>query len=310
MSFEEYIKEVKAKLFNNSFEICEEKSINYGYQMKVISVGNSLKNSSSINLYYSTKKQNVFSLIINSKHDNPDKVVLDQLFNKTNVPLEPHNTKYETDNSPISLFNSMKIVAGSDESGKGDYFGPLVVCTFAIHTFQSREISDLGVKDSKLLQSASIKRIAQQLFEKYPEQIALKVINPKEYNEQYARVGNLNLLLANTHFENISDLTKKIAIEGAIIDQFAPISSISKVKKDGLNIPLHYTTNAERYKCVAAASIIARFAFENSIDDMSKSYNFIFPKGGGNNAKMAVKSFRRQFGEEELAKVTKLHFKI
>ncbi|HOE91715.1 MAG TPA: hypothetical protein PLV22_07040, partial [Candidatus Cloacimonadota bacterium] len=64
MSFEEYIKEVKAKLFNNSFEICEEKSINYGYQMKVISVGNSLKNSSSINLYYSTKKQNVFSLII------------------------------------------------------------------------------------------------------------------------------------------------------------------------------------------------------------------------------------------------------
>ena len=86
---------------------------------------------------------------------------------------------------------------GTDESGKGDYFGPLVVAGVYVPDGGREVLAALGVRDSKTLSDGQVERLARAVREAYPT--AVVAIGPERYNALYAKVGNLNRLLAWAH---------------------------------------------------------------------------------------------------------------
>lgn len=315
MTFNEYVENVKTKLLQNGFLIYEENSINYGVQLKTAPENALKKHIASVNCYYSVKKASSYSLVLGIKADNPCKQQLESLFSiNQSLLLNQLPVNKDQSEKPVleetKPFADLNIYAGSDEAGKGDYFGPLVVCTFAAHKIQFKELKHLGVKDSKLLLPDEIGSIANQLIEQYEGQYRVELLYPEIYNQRYAEFNNLNYLLADTHFRNIQALEKKIVFEGVIIDQFASPASLTQIRNRYQLKNLHFMTKAESDLCVAAASIIARWYFVGYIKKMSAMYGFQFPKGAGNHVKHAVSLFRSKFGIQELTKVAKMHFKL
>ncbi|MCB5249981.1 MAG: ribonuclease HIII [Candidatus Cloacimonadales bacterium] len=317
MDFKQFIENIKNKLKNNNFNVIEEKAISYGCQLQISSSDNPRRQIASINCYYSTKKPNTFKKVLNQKKDSIYYHELQQIFDlsqEASLPtknLSKNNcSKYSSFLELPTSFQKMNVYAGSDESGKGDYFGPLVVCTFAVYKGQLNKLKQIGVKDSKLLQKKDIEQIAPLISSIYKDQFKVTKLMPELYNELYSKYNNLNLLLADTHYTTISNLSDVIPIEGVIVDKFANVTSLSKIIDKYQTINAYFVTKAERDLSVAAASILAKWTFDRAIEDMSSRYSFRFPKGGGNNAKEAVKAFLKIFGEAELSKVVKLHFKI
>ncbi|MBI3970457.1 MAG: ribonuclease HIII, partial [Chloroflexi bacterium] len=89
---------------------------------------------------------------------------------------------------------------GSDESGKGDYFGPLVACAVYVDDRSLALLETLGVRDSKLLSDAQIRRLARDVRAVCAERAAEVLVPPERYNALYEQLRaegkNLNSLLA------------------------------------------------------------------------------------------------------------------
>lgn len=91
--------------------------------------------------------------------------------------------------------------AGLDESGKGDFFGPLVAaCVFVKDAETAEKLEKLGVRDSKQIKSdAKIAQIAKQIVPLVRGMAGIVAVGPEAYNRCYVRFGNLNRLLAWCH---------------------------------------------------------------------------------------------------------------
>ncbi len=193
-------------------------------------------------------------------------------------------------------------IIGADESGKGDYFGPLV--TAAVYIKDGSMLKGLGIKDSKQMQDKKIIEVAKLIKEKC--QIAVSILMPEEYNEVYKKEKNLNKLLASEHVKNISKLiddeTQKI-----YIDKFANKSNIPNLLETKADI-IEETKAEDKYLAVAAASIIARASFVLTLEKMSKRIGIDLPKGAYNVEDIGIEILTK-YGKEGLKKVAKLHFK-
>lgn len=197
---------------------------------------------------------------------------------------------------------------GIDESGKGDFFGPLCIAGVFAGGDEIHELQKLGVKDSKTISDGTIIKLGQQIEQRF---VHHKVkINPLRYNEVYAQFKNLNRLLAWGHATTIENLVEKTKCNTVIIDQFAYEHVVlTALKRKNLEISLTQRHRAEEDLVVAAASILARKTFLESLLAMEKEYGLKFPKGASKQTVEAGKKFVRQFGPETLNKVGKLHFK-
>ena len=197
---------------------------------------------------------------------------------------------------------------GVDESGKGDFFGPLIVAGVCVTNETKKYFIDLGIKDSKKLSDRDILELAGQIKSK--SVFSVITINPLKYNELYLKLNNLNRLLAWGHARAIENVLDKYPCEYAISDKFADESLIQKaLMKQGQKIVLEQKIKAESDIAVAAASVVARACFVQKIEEMSYKYNMTFPKGASHNVKEAGKFFVSKFGKENLKYVAKLHFK-
>src|SRR5262245_42697238 len=149
-----------------------------------------------------------------------------------------------------------RTLIGSDEAGKGDYFGPLVVVAVRADAKERTELVQAGVADSKTLSDERVGILAPALEQRYA--FASEVLMPPEYNAEHARTKILNPLLAELHARCI----RKLASPGALVlvDKFADESLIAGRVRD-LALDLHQRTRAEREPVVAAASVIARNLF-------------------------------------------------
>jgi ribonuclease HIII len=96
---------------------------------------------------------------------------------------------------------------GSDESGKGDYFGPLVVAAVALTQGNWRVLEALGVQDSKNLTDARAAALAPQIAAAFPHEVI--VIMPKRYNELWTKFRNVNRLLAWAHARAIENVIER-----------------------------------------------------------------------------------------------------
>ncbi|MFN0065965.1 MAG: ribonuclease HIII, partial [Chlamydiales bacterium] len=149
---------------------------------------------------------------------------------------------------------------GVDESGKGDFFGPLCVAGVYAKENSVEELAKMGVKDSKRLQDPTILKIATKIRKNFPHCIVR--INPERYNELYDKFGNLNLLLGWGHATVIETLLDKTGCSNVIIDKFAAEYVVENaLKKKKKSVTLTQRTHGEEDLVVAAASIIARAAF-------------------------------------------------
>jgi ribonuclease HIII len=199
---------------------------------------------------------------------------------------------------------------GVDESGKGDYFGPLVIAGVCVVAEDESRLVRASVRDSKLLSDKQVIPIAEKIRSLVGERRYDVVhISPEKYNELYMRIRNLNKFLAWGHARVLENLLEKNPCSLAVCDQFGDESYINKaLMEKGKAIKLVQTPKAEQDIAVAAASILARDTFLRKIGEMSERYGIKFPKGASSVVEVA-KDFVSTHGRSELRKVAKLHFK-
>jgi ribonuclease HIII len=198
---------------------------------------------------------------------------------------------------------------GSDESGKGDYFGPLVVAAFFMPEGQEEVLRELGVKDSKRTSDARCLEIAATLKRGYPCH-SVVTIGPEKYNELWAKLRNLNRLLAWGHARAIENVLERVPAGKAVTDQFGDERFVrNALLKKGREIELVQMPRAEEDPAVAAASILARAEFLTRLHRLSQENGFELPKGASDQVEAAAVKLVRAKGPEILEKVAKTHFK-
>lgn len=200
--------------------------------------------------------------------------------------------------------------AGSDEVGTGDYFGPIVVCAALVTQADEKLLEELQVTDSKALSDAHIQSIAPRLMERLPH--SLLILPPQDYNRVHES-DNMVAIKCKLHNHAYTHLKRKAQglPEAIIIDQFVSPKSYYRYLHAQPQVirGIHFETKAEsKYPSVAAASVIARYAFLTSFDRMCEQYAFTFPKGAGKTVDEAIVRFVKQFGKERLGEVAKVHF--
>lgn len=196
------------------------------------------------------------------------------------------------------------VVIGSDESGKGDYFGPLVVAAVRLDASESQELDGGPVRDSKRIDDASCLRLGAALRGRFP--FAVRRLDPPQYNAKHAEIGNLNPILAQMHAEVIRELFVPGA--HAVVDQFERSGRVLKAL-DGLAVSFEERPRAEEVPAVAAASVIAREQFLRAIDELSETWAIDLCKGAGAPTDRAARRFVALHGFDALSSVSKLHFK-
>ena len=197
---------------------------------------------------------------------------------------------------------------GIDESGKGDFFGPLCVAGVFAEGSAIAALKHMGVRDSKALNDAMIVKIAEKIRNTCAYQIVK--INPLKYNELIVQFGNLNKLLAWGHATTIEQLSAKTGCKRIIIDQFADERVVlTALKRKKLDLDVVQRHRGEEDIVVAAASILARCAFVQSIEMLEKQYEMKLPKGASQHTIAAGRKFIRTHGKENLGQIGKLHFK-
>lgn len=201
---------------------------------------------------------------------------------------------------------------GIDESGKGDFFGPLVIAGVFTDSSIARSLIDAGVMDSKRVTSAARIRQLAAAIRATPGCTAEVVsIGPERYNEMHASFGNLNRLLAWGHARVIEKLAAaRPDCPRALSDQFARPEVLQKaLREKGLTLTLEQRTKAESDTAVAAASILARERFIDWLDQTSKACGVTLPPGASDAVVRSGRDFVASHGRDALGKVAKLHFR-
>ena len=201
---------------------------------------------------------------------------------------------------------------GVDESGKGDFFGPLVVAGVYVDRGIARKLIDAGVQDSKRIGSdARIRAFAETIRKSTAGLVETVLIGPERYNELYQKFGNLNKLLGWGHARVIENLlAKKSDCPRALSDQFADARVIEQsLLRHGRKIDIEQRTKAESDIAVAAASILAREAFINWLERRGKELGLRLERGVSANVKEAAKKLVEMNGPQVLRGLAKVHFR-
>jgi len=210
------------------------------------------------------------------------------------------------------------IWAGSDESGKGDFFGPLVLGAVALNASCAMVLKVAGVKDCKLLTDKKILELEPVIKEKALAYSVLQ-LKPKFYNQRYAEVveqgGKLNQLLASGHINALSKVLeqlaeKNMACEYALVDQFTQSNMvIAPLQKRYPNVEFRQRPKAESNLAVASASILARAQFLHTMAELAELAGLKeLPKGGSDACTACARSIAEKFGKAVLINFVKQHF--
>jgi ribonuclease HIII len=197
---------------------------------------------------------------------------------------------------------------GTDESGKGDYFGPLVIGGVHVDSKTKGMLSGLRVRDSKRISDNVIKDLDYRIRSSCIYSVV--VIGPEKYNLLYGKMKNLNKLLAWGHARVIENILLRVDCKKAISDQFGSELYIKNaLMKLGKQIELTQSPHAESDVGVAAASIIARAEFLRKMERLSEECGFELPKGASEQADSAGRRIVEHMGKDALNRFAKLHFK-
>lgn len=217
---------------------------------------------------------------------------------------------------PATVFSGAWI--GTDEAGKGDYFGPLVSAAVFVDTRTAAVLRELGVRDSKTLSDPRIRVLARAVRQTVgPTGAAVIRVPPERYNrlyEEFRREGkSLNALLAWAHARAIEDLLAAGApTDNVLVDRFTDVGYIrARLLRAtrARSINLVALPRAEANVAVAAASILARAAFVEWLERTSGELGLSLPKGASPAVVTAAREVVARDGQARLGDVAKLHFK-
>jgi ribonuclease HIII len=197
---------------------------------------------------------------------------------------------------------------GSDESGKGDYFGSLVVAACMLRPKDVRIVRELGVRDSKEATDSVIRAAAAQLEATVP--CAIDELSPEAYNARHAEVGNVNIMLGDAHARVICDLANRTGARDVVVDRFAAEHYV----RGGLGalaceIRMTMVPRAESNPAVAAASFLARARFVQSLERLSEEVGMKLLPGASFLVERRARELVARCGRRALDKVAKIHFK-
>lgn len=197
---------------------------------------------------------------------------------------------------------------GSDEAGKGDYFGPLVIAAVLVDAETAQHLQRQGVKDSKTLAKSSLSRLADAVRGQCVHSVV--AIGPLRYNELHDRMHNLNRLLAWGHSRAIENVLSTQDCDYALADQFGDEKFIvNALLEKGKRLEIRQRVRAEDDPAVAAASILARAEFVSRLQALSDKYGIALPKGASPEVTRAARQFVARHGSKMLREVAKVHFK-
>lgn len=196
---------------------------------------------------------------------------------------------------------------GSDEVGKGDFFGPLVVC--AVYLENSGQVDDLGVRDSKSVSNSRTRTLAPQLMRRLRHS-TVKIF-PEKYNELYGKFKNINVILGWAHARAIMNLLEEnLTPRIILIDRFGPeFRVLTHFDQAGIREMTVFSPGAERDAAVAAASIIARGVFLSEIEKLTQQAGMDIPLGAGEKVDGVARRLCEKMGKPGLTRFVKTHFK-
>ena len=209
---------------------------------------------------------------------------------------------------------------GSDESGKGDFFGPLVVACCYVDETLATALREMGVKDCKQMADKSVLAVGAKIRHLLgPQRWAFVKIGPAAYNRLYAKIRNINRLLAWAHGTCIEELLEKQPGCGrVVVDQFAPTEAVIRrsLKERGKKAVVEQHHKAESDIAVAAASVIAREQFLRALCDMAPDVDAqaeiplgVVPKGSSDpRVREVAERMARAHGPTWLMNHCKAHF--
>lgn len=206
---------------------------------------------------------------------------------------------------------------GVDESGKGDFFGPLCVAAVYVNAAVLGHWKTSGIRDSKTVGSdAQIARLDRLIRETPGCQVSVVAIGNEAYNRMHSRHGSVNTVLAWGHARAIENLLERGVLLDppplrAISDQFS--ASESTVEKAllplGKGLPLVQRHRAEEDPAVAAASIVARNEYLVRMRRLEIQHSMPLPRGASPVVEEAAKALVARHGPEILPAVAKMHFR-
>ncbi len=293
-SFNVY-KKLKSLLNNKSIEVFPYKKINFGIQFKIEFSG-----FTCMVRVYDSKKGVKLDLSQVGKGEFVDFIIDLLKGNKAEI------SEFDMGEFPL---------IGTDESGKGDYFGPLVCAGVYVDEESAELLSDIGVRDCKALNDKKNIELKKEIERICYRKYEILEISPEKYNNLYRNFRNegknLNDLLSWAHSSVIDKMLKKNPVRTVIVDKFADESLIEeRLKGKHSDLNLLQVTGAEENIAVAAASILARGSFIEALGRLSINYSYYLPKGSTNVVLETAKRIFNEKGIETLKKLSKLHFKL
>lgn len=291
--FSAYLAGAKAKL-SAELPIAAEKKINYGYQYTAKLAEAKL----TLNIYNGKKGLNIVY--------SGDSALAE----RAAALLEGRKAQA----AAPATFVTDGLWAGSDESGKGDFFGSLVVAAVVVDNSTAGKLRAAGVKDCKLLTDKKILELEDIIKASVVDYSVLE-LKPRVYNLRYAQVaaqgGKLNQLLGYGHVAALSRVLEKHEdCHSALIDQFTTsMVNIRALKQRFPQCDVRQQPKAESNLAVAAASVLARAQFLHTMAALAAEAGVQeLPKGGGAQATACARELAAKYGKEALRNYVKLHF--
>ena len=298
---------IKSILEKENIQVSDYQLIDYGIQFSI-----STNIWSWIIRIYQNKKGIIkidYSQIKNEKNALKIKTII-EVIKKPTLDFSANFLK-----NKILDFELGFPIIGTDESGKGDYFGPLVSAGAYVDERSAKSLIAKGIMDSKKLSDNRNIELAKEVKKYCMGRIAVIEISPEKYNDLYDQFirekKNLNTLLAWGHAKAIEEILLKVDCKIAIADKFADERFIQgKLQEKGKQLKLIQKPKAEQNIAVAAASILARARYLEKLSILSEEFKINLPKGASQKVSEFAKKIYDLYGMDTLRKVAKLHFKI
>lgn len=206
--------------------------------------------------------------------------------------------------------NETDMIAGLDETGKGDYFGPMITACVCSDARELDNLRLLGVKDSKSLKDDKIIYLAKKILENKNIISSVNVPNMQTYNNLFAEIQNQNSMLSLQHWDCLKRVFGKTNIDMVIIDKYASEENIEKYRPNELKeLKVNIAIKAERNTAVAAASIVAKYYQIEAFKKLSQEYKIDLKRGCSKEVMLQAVDLVKRDGKNILGGVAKLHFK-
>ena len=310
IDFSSYLENIRQRLYTLPNVVVKDKELPYGRQFQVVAGNEKVvlsvyKGKKGISTVWGGQEgllmnSAMAAISSSSSKKSPDANILNSEIKESISLLEN-----------CAGFNGVWV--GSDESGKGDFFGPLVVAAVLVDTTIAEELIKAGVKDCKILTDKEVQRLAPIIKNLAPINVVL-ALKPDMYNYRYEQLRlekkNLNHLLANGHISAIRKaVLQRTDCKYALVDQFSVHSGIREaLESEFPDLIVVEQKRAEADIAVAAASVLARERFLTLMAELSILAGRALPKGGGETATAQAQEIKNKFGIKILEKLVKKHF--